>query len=293
MTQLYTTNLPALLPGDSLDHYLREVMKFPMLSAEEEYMLAKRWQEHTDMNAAHRLVTSHLRLVVKIAMGFRGYGLPVADLISEGGIGLMQAVKKFDPDKGFRLSTYAMWWIKAAIQEYVLKSWSLVKVGTSASQKRLFFNLKRLKQQLNAVEQGDLSPENVDAIARELDVSEDEVIAMDRRMTAVDPSLNSPMRSDEEGGAERIDFLEEPSDNQEIRLLESAETSHRMALFEQAMTTLTEREQSIVRARRLEEPPQTLDELSQTYDISKERVRQVENRAIEKIQSYIEQHSAA
>lgn len=287
-----TMNLPALLPGNSIESYLREVHSFPMLTAEEEYMLAKRWQEHEDMAAAHRLVTSHLRLVAKIAMGFRGYGLPVADLVSEGSIGLMQAVKKFDPERGFRLATYAMWWIKAAIQEYVLKSWSLVKVGTSAAQKRLFFNLKRMKNQLEAVENGDMTPEHIEMIAAQLDVSEDEVMAMDRRMSAHDPSLNS-LVGQEGSSVQWIDMLADDEDNQETVLLEQQETDHRMQLFESAMESLNEREQHIVRARRLEEPAQTLEDLSQVYGISRERVRQIEARAMEKIQDFVTEKQQA
>lgn len=284
--------LPTLVPGNGLDAYMREIHKIPMLTADEEYMLAKRLQEHQDMDAAHRMVTSHLRLVSKIAMGFRGYGLPLAELISEGSIGLMQAVKKFDPDRGFRLATYAMWWIRAAIQEYILRSWSMVKVGTSAAQKRLFFNLKKQKQRLDAYDDNtDLTPENVRLIAEELDVKDEEVVAMNQRMIASDQSLNAPVGM--EGESQWIDYLADPDADQEEVFGEREELDYRRSLFERAMDELNPREQDVLRSRRLMEPALTLEELSQKYSISRERVRQIENRAMEKVQQSIQDlHSA-
>ncbi|MCC7260431.1 MAG: RNA polymerase sigma factor RpoH [Alphaproteobacteria bacterium] len=277
--------LPALLPGGNLATYLREIHNFPILTAEEEYMLAKRWTDHQDMAAAHRMVTSHLRLVVKIAAGFRGYGLPFAEMISEGSIGLMQAVKRFDPERGFRLSTYAIWWIKAAIQEYVLKSWSLVKVGTSGAQKKLFFNLKRIKNRLQAFDHTDLSKEAVAEIAHELGVNEDEVVAMDRRMIAYDQALDAPVAH--ESDSTHVDFLADDGDSQESLLLESEEYSHRKVLFDAAMGTLNAREQDILHARKLQDPAATLEELSQKHGISRERVRQIEASAMDKLQKAI------
>ncbi len=274
--------LPALTPETSLTHYLQAIRKFPMLADEEEFMLAKRWQEHEDIDAAHRLVTSHLRLVAKIAMGYRGYGLPVAELISEGNVGMMQAVKRFDPDRGFRLATYAMWWIRAAMQEYILRSWSLVKIGTTASQKKLFFNLRRLKGQLQAIDEGDMSPENVEKIATKLGVSSNDVVSMNRRLAAGDQSLNAPMRED--GDGEWIDWLVEDAPNQEIRLGDEQELESRRALLGQSMKTLSERERRILTERRLRENPATLEALSGEYGISRERVRQIEVRAFEKLQ---------
>jgi len=274
-------NLPVIASDTSLGQYLAEIRNFPMLEAEEEYMLAKRWTEHTDYGAAQRLVTSHLRLVVKIAKGFKGYGLPVGDLIAEGNIGLMQAVKKFDPEKGFRLSTYAIWWIRAAIQEYVLRSWSLVKVGSSATQKRLFFNLRRVKQRLQALDQRGLTDAQAEEIALELDVDAVEVMEMDRRMSAVDQQLNARIGPD--GEQEWIDLLEEPSQNQEVELAAKEEKTQQMALLTSAMDTLNERERDIIHARRLRDTPSTLEELSQVYRISRERVRQIEARAMEKL----------
>lgn len=276
-------NLPVLSSDASLSRYLDEINAFPMLEKDEEYSLAKRWVDHGDVAAAHRLVTSHLRFVAKIAMGYRGYGLPVSDLISEGNIGLMQAVKRFDPDKGFRLSTYAMWWIKAAIQEYVLRSWSLVKIGSSATQKRLFFNLRRLKNRLQAFGEGSLSPENVERIAEELDVSEQDVMDMDTRFTVSDQQLNARVGG-EDGGAEFMDFLASGEESQETQLVEQEEKSQRQQLLTQAIGTLAEREQDILTKRRLQEPAITLEELSQEYNISRERVRQIEVRAMEKLQ---------
>lgn len=279
-----TMNLPVLHHASGLERYLNEIRAFPMLEAEEEYMLARRFRDHNDVAAAHRLVTAHLRLVAKVAMGYRGYGLPVADLIAEGNIGLMQAVKKFDPDKGFRLATYAMWWIKASIQEFVLKSWSLVKIGTSAVQKRLFFNLRKLKNHLGAYESGDLSPEHTREIADYLQVSETDVTDMNRRLAGGgDKYLHDPVYEDGETAV--IDLLEDPSDTQEVRLLESQESRNRRALLATAMGTLNERERAILTARRLQEDPATLEDLSQRFGISRERVRQIENRAMEKLQA--------
>jgi RNA polymerase sigma-32 factor len=269
----------------SLTRYLQEIRKFPMLEPEEEYMLAKRWKEHEESEAAHRLVTSHLRLVAKIAMGYRGYGLPLSELISEGNVGMMQAVKRFDPDRGFRLATYAMWWIRAAIQEYILHSWSLVKMGTTAAQKKLFFNLRKLKGQLQAVDDGDLSPENLKKIATELDVPEADVISMNRRLASPDHSLNAPLRSDSEG--EWQDWLVDETESQETRLGEQQELGLRRDLLEKAMTHLNDRERHILGERRLKDSPTTLEDLSQQYGISRERVRQIEVRAFEKLQKAI------
>ena len=274
--------LTALSPEGSLSRYLTEIRKFPMLEQGEEYMLAKRFAEHGDAGAAEKLVTSHLRLVAKIAMGYRGYGLPIGEVISEGNVGLMQAVKKFDPDKGFRLATYAMWWIRASIQEYILRSWSLVKMGTTAAQKKLFFNLRKVKGQMKALEEGDLRPENVTTIATKLGVTEDEVISMNRRMSAPDSSLNAPLRADSEG--EWQDWLTDDSADQETMLAERDEMDERHALLTDAMADLTEREQAIIRARRLKEEPATLEELSAQFGVSRERVRQIEVRAFEKLQ---------
>jgi RNA polymerase sigma-32 factor len=278
-------SVPSLSGEGSLTRYLQEIRKFPMLEPEEEYMLAKRWKEREDSEAAHRLVTSHLRLVAKIAMGYRGYGLPLSELISEGNVGMMQAVKRFDPDRGFRLATYAMWWIRAAIQEYILHSWSLVKMGTTAAQKKLFFNLRKLKGQLQAVEDGDLSPENLKKIATELDVPEADVISMNRRLASPDHSLNAPLRSDSEG--EWQDWLVDETDSQETKLGERQELGLRRDLLEKAMTHLNERERHILGERRLKENPTTLEDLSQHYGISRERVRQIEVRAFEKLQKAI------
>jgi RNA polymerase sigma-32 factor len=256
-----------------------------MLAVDEEFMLAKRWQEHQDTEAAHRLVTSHLRLVAKIAMGYRGYGLPLSELISEGNVGMMQAVKRFDPDRGFRLATYAMWWIRAAIQEYILHSWSLVKMGTTAAQKKLFFNLRKLKGQLQAIEEGDLSPENVTKIATALDVPEQDVVNMNRRLAAPDHSLNAPLRADSEG--EWQDWLVDEGESQETKLGERQELGLRRDLLVKAMSHLNERERDILTHRRLREQPTTLEDLSQKYGISRERVRQIEVRAFEKLQKAI------
>ena len=276
-------NIPALGPDASLNRYLAEIRKFPLLAPEEEYMLAKRWQEHEDPAAATRLVTSHLRLVAKIAMGYRGYGLPVAELIAEGNIGLMQGVKKFEPDRGFRLATYAMWWIKASIQEYILRSWSLVKIGTTAAQKKLFFNLRRMKSKLQAIEDGDLHPDDVKKIATDLGVTEDEVISMNRRMSkGGDTSLNAPLR--EEGEGEWQDWLTDDGPTQDITVAEKQEADIRHGLLGESLRTLNDRERHILTQRRLIDEPQTLEDLSQEYGISRERVRQIEVRAFEKLQ---------
>ncbi len=276
-------NLPILTPEGNLTRYLQDIRKFPMLEKQEEYMLAKRWREHDDVDAAHRLVTSHLRLVAKIAMGYRGYGLPIGELISEGNVGMMQAVKRFDPERGFRLATYAMWWIRASIQEYILHSWSLVKMGTTAAQKKLFFNLRKIKGQMKALEEGDLPPEKVRRIAEQLAVSEDDVVQMNRRMAAQDHSLNAPLRADGEGG-EWQDWLVDESPSQEEVLGETEEFQQRTRLLRDAMKGLNEREQHIINERRLREDPTTLEKLSQHYGISRERVRQIEVRAFEKLQ---------
>jgi RNA polymerase sigma-32 factor len=280
-----TPALPSIASEGNLSRYLQEIRRFPMLAADEEYMLAKRWREHADPEAAHQLVTSHLRLVAKIAMGYRGYGLPLSELISEGNVGMMQAVKRFDPDRGFRLATYAMWWIRAAIQEYILHSWSLVKMGTTAAQKKLFFNLRRLKGQLQAIEEGDLSPENVRKIAKELDVPEVDVVNMNRRLASPDHSLNAPLRSDGEG--EWQDWLVDDEEDQETRLGERQELGLRRDLLRGAMAHLSERERDILIERRLRDEPTTLEDLSQKYGISRERVRQIEVRAFEKLQKTI------
>jgi RNA polymerase sigma-32 factor len=282
MAATATYRLPSLGSERGLSRYLGEIRKFPMLTPDEEFMLAKRWQEHGDSEAAHKLVTSHLRLVAKIAMGYRGYGLPLNELISEGNVGMMQAVKRFDPDRGFRLATYAMWWIRAAIQEYILHSWSLVKLGTTAAQKKLFFNLRKLKGQIQAVEEGDLTPEHVKKIAEELNVTEDEVITMNRRMAGADHSLNAPLRAESDG--EWQDWLVDETENQEELLAEKEEMGNRRDLLAQAMTTLNERERHILSERRLRDEPLTLEDLSQQYGISRERVRQIEVRAFEKLQ---------
>jgi RNA polymerase sigma-32 factor len=284
------TVAPIAVSEGNLSRYLQEIRKFPMLAPEEEYMLAKRWQEHEDPEAAHRLVTSHLRLVAKIAMGYRGYGLPLSELISEGNVGMMQAVKRFDPDRGFRLATYAMWWIRASIQEYILHSWSLVKMGTTAAQKKLFFNLRKLKGQLQAFEEGDLSPENVEKIAKDLGVPEADVVSMNRRLAAPDHSLNAPLRAESEG--EWQDWLVDETPTQEARLGERQELGLRRDLLVNAMKILNERERNILAERRLKEEPTTLEDLSQKYGISRERVRQIEVRAFEKLQKAIKAAAA-
>lgn len=274
--------MPVVSPEGNLSRYLQEIRKFPMLTPESEFMLAKRWTEHQDVDAAHQMVTSHLRLVAKIAMGYRGYGLPVAELISEGNLGLMHAVKRFDPDRGFRLATYAMWWIRAAMQEYILHSWSLVKIGTTAAQKKLFFNLRKLKGKLNAIDEGDLSPENVTKIATALEVPEQDVVNMNRRLASPDHSLNAPLRVD--GDGEWQDWLVDESETQETMLAEHQEVSRRRKLLTQSMKVLNDRERNILTQRRLREDPMTLEDLSQEYGISRERVRQIEVRAFEKLQ---------
>jgi RNA polymerase sigma-32 factor len=270
-------------PDGGLSRYLSEIRKFPMLAKEEEFMLAKRWREHEDLASARQLVNSHLRLVAKIAMGYRGYGLPIEEVISEGNVGLMQAVKKFEPDKGFRLATYAMWWIRASIQEYILRSWSLVKMGTTAAQKKLFFNLRKAKSEISALEEGDLHPDQVRIIATKLGVLDEEVISMNRRLAGPDASLNAPLRADSEN--EWQDWLEDKDAvSQETQLAESEEKSIRMALLEEAMTELTDRERHILTERRLRDDPTTLEELASQYGVSRERVRQIEVRAFEKLQ---------
>ncbi|MBO6605117.1 MULTISPECIES: RNA polymerase sigma factor RpoH [Paracoccaceae] len=277
-------NLPAPSPEQGLNRYLQEIRKFPMLEPEEEYMLAKRWVDHEDTEAAHKMVTSHLRLAAKIAMGYRGYGLPQAEVISEANVGLMQAVKKFDPEKGFRLATYAMWWIRASIQEYVLRSWSMVKLGTTSAQKKLFFNLRKAKARIGALEEGDMRPENVARIANDLGVTEDEVISMNRRLSGGDASLNAVVGSDGEGATQWQDWLEDDDADQAEDYAEKDEFQHRMALMEQAMEVLNERERDILEQRRLQDQPVTLEDLSGVYNVSRERIRQIEVRAFEKLQ---------
>ena len=280
-----TTSLPALASGEAgLQRYLQEIRNFPMLQPEEEFMLAKRWKEHGDTKAAHKMITSHLRLVAKLAMGYRGYGLPIGEVISEGNVGLMQAVKKFEPDKGFRLATYAMWWIKASIQEFVLRSWSLVKMGTTANQKKLFFNLRKVKSQIEALEEGDLRPDQVKLIAKKLGVTETDVISMNRRLGG-DTSLNAHIREDGEG--EWQDWLVDDSDSQEDVLVESEEASMRSGLLTEALGKLTDRERRVFEARRLKDDPATLEELSQEFSVSRERIRQIEVRAFEKVQKAV------
>jgi RNA polymerase sigma-32 factor len=283
----------ALSPEQGLQRYLSEIRKFPMLAKDEEFMLAKRWTEHGDSQSAHKLVTSHLRLVAKIAMGYRGYGLPIGEVISEGNVGLMQAVKKFDPDKGFRLATYAMWWIRASIQEYILRSWSLVKMGTTAAQKKLFFNLRRMKGEMQALEEGDLRPEHLKTIAHKLAVTEDEVTSMNRRMSGGgDASLNAPVAA--EGDSEWIDWLADKTEGtQETRLADSEEFGARMTLLQEAMSTLSERERHIIEERRLKDEPTTLEDLSKEYGVSRERVRQIEVRAFEKLQKAMKAQAAS
>ncbi len=274
----------AMSPEGSLSRYLAEIRKFPMLKKDEEYMLAKRFLEHEDPAAAKKMVTSHLRLVAKIAMGYRGYGLPIGEVISEGNVGLMQAVRKFDPEKGFRLATYAMWWIRASIQEYVLRSWSLVKIGTTAAQKKLFFNLRKMKSQIDAVDDGDLHPDQVEHIATKLGVTNDEVVSMNRRMSGPETSLNSPMRNDGEGGEWQDWLVDDNAVNAEAHLEKTDEYDMRMELLTEAMSSLNEREQHIISERRLKDQPATLEDLSKHYGVSRERIRQIEVRAFEKLQ---------
>jgi RNA polymerase sigma-32 factor len=279
-------SIPASGGEAGLNRYLSEIKKFPILAPEEEYMLAKRWKEHGDTDAAAKLVNSHLRLVAKIAMGYRGYGLPVSELISEGNIGLMQGVKKFEPDRGFRLATYAMWWIRASIQEFILRSWSLVKMGTTAAQKKLFFNLRRMKNQIDAFEEGDLKPEAVAKIAKDLGVTEEEVVSMNRRMGhGGDTSLNAPLKGDEGGEGQWQDFLVDNGPLQDELMADDEETRVRHDLLLQAMDSLNDRERNILMERRLADEPKTLEELSQVYDVSRERIRQIEVRAFEKLQA--------
>ena len=281
-------NLPALSGDIGLKNYLEEIKKFPMLSATEEYTLANRWQVHKDTDAAHQLVTSHLRLVAKIAMGYKGYGLPITDIISEGNIGLMQAARKFDPEKGFRLTTYAMWWIKAAMQEYVLRSWSLVKIGTTAVQKKLFFNLRSAKNRIQAYEHGDLKPENLKKLSTQLNVPEKEVVNMNRRLSGGDPSLNAPISSDGEKTGEWQEWLVSDDANQEEAYSEQEEDGLRKELIKESLLVLNKRELDIIQTRKLTDSPSTLEELSIKYDISRERVRQIEVRALEKVKEALE-----
>jgi RNA polymerase sigma-32 factor len=283
--------VPILTAESSLTRYLEEIRRFPMLEPQEEFILAKRWREHGDRDAAHRLVTSHLRLVAKIAMGYRGYGLPISEVISEGNVGLMQAVKRFEPDKGFRLATYAMWWIKAAIQEYILRSWSLVKMGTTANQKKLFFNLRKAKSRISALEEGDLHPDQVKLIAKRLGVTEQDVVDMNRRLGG-DVSLNSPIREDGDSG-EWQDWLVDESTSQEARLAESEESDNRRKALGEALTVLNDRERRIFEARRLADEPITLESLADEFGVSRERVRQIEVRAFEKVQKAVKGRMAA
>ena len=281
-TKTINTSLPAIAAEGSLSKYLAQIKKFPMLNAEEEYMLAKNWQSRGDLKSAQKLVTSHLRLVAKIAMGYRGYGLPVSELVSEGNIGLMQAVKKFDPERGFRLATYAMWWIKASMQEYILRSWSLVKIGTTTAQKKLFFNLKKLKNQLSVTTEGDLNPKHVDEISKRLNVKKEEVISMNRRLHAKEKSLNEPIKDG--SGAEWQDWVVDSSLDHELKLSQDQELNQRKKLMNDSMGILNQREKEILVARRLSENTTTLEELSKKYKISRERIRQIETKAFEKLQ---------
>ncbi|MGR3464380.1 RNA polymerase sigma factor RpoH [Limimaricola sp.] len=288
MAETYT-NLPAPSPEQGLNRYLQEIRKFPMLEPEQEYMLAKRWVDHEDASAAHQLVTSHLRLAAKIAMGYRGYGLPQAEVISEANVGLMQAVKKFDPEKGFRLATYAMWWIRASIQEYVLRSWSMVKLGTTSGQKKLFFNLRKAKARLGALEEGDLRPENVKRIATDLGVTEDEVVSMNRRMSGGDASLNAMVGSESDSATQWQDWLEDDSADQATEYEERDELDARRELMAEAMGVLNDRERDILVQRRLQDEAVTLEELSGRYEVSRERIRQIEVRAFEKLQKRMQE----
>jgi RNA polymerase sigma-32 factor len=282
-------NLPAPSPEGGLNRYMQEIRKFPMLEPEQEYMLAKRWVDHEDTDAAHQMVTSHLRLAAKIAMGYRGYGLPQAEVISEANVGLMQAVKRFDPEKGFRLATYAMWWIRASIQEYILRSWSLVKLGTTSAQKKLFFNLRKAKNRIGALEEGDLRPENVKRIATDLGVTETEVISMNRRLAGGDASLNATVSADGEGAAQWQDWLEDESANTAADYEANDELDARRVLMAEAMAVLNDREKDILMQRRLSEETITLEDLSSQYDVSRERIRQIEVRAFEKLQSKMQE----
>ncbi|USQ97046.1 RNA polymerase sigma factor RpoH [Caulobacter sp. RL271] len=292
MSKMAVNSLSVMSPDGGLSRYLTEIRKFPMLSKDEEFMLAQRWKEHQDPQAAHKMVTSHLRLVAKIAMGYRGYGLPIGEVISEGNVGLMQAVKKFEPEKGFRLATYAMWWIRASIQEYILRSWSLVKMGTTAAQKKLFFNLRKAKSQIAAFQEGDLHPDQVSAIATKLGVLDSEVISMNRRLSGPDASLNAPLRAD--GESEWQDWLaDEDQVSQETLVADNEEKSLRMSLLEEAMVELTDRERHILTERRLKDEPTTLEELAAQYGVSRERVRQIEVRAFEKLQKTMREAAIA
>jgi RNA polymerase sigma-32 factor len=284
-------NLPVLSGENGLQRYLMEIRKFPMLQPDEEYTLAKNWREHGDREAAHKLVTSHLRLVAKIAMGYRGYGLPISEVISEGNVGLMQAVKRFEPERGFRLATYAMWWIKASIQEYILRSWSLVKMGTTASQKKLFFNLRKIKGQIEALEEGDLHPDQVTEIATRLGVPEQDVVSMNRRLGG-DSSLNAPLSRDAETGGEWQDWLVDEEDTPDVAYEQSEEQEMRSKLLHQAMNGLNERERRIFEARRMVEDPLTLEDLSQEFNVSRERIRQIEVKAYEKVEKAVRKASA-
>jgi len=279
-------SVPAVSAEGGLSRYLAEIRRFPMLEPNEEFMLAKSWREHDDRDAAQKLVTSHLRLVAKIAMGYRGYGLPIGEIVSEGNVGLMQAVKRFEPDKGFRLATYAMWWIRASIQEYILRSWSLVKMGTTANQKKLFFNLRKVKGQIAALEEGDLKPDQVSEIAERLGVPEEDVVSMNRRLSG-DASLNSPLRADGESASEWQDWLVDEQDSQEAVLAESEEFDNRRKMLAEALDVLNDREKRIFTARRLDEDPLTLEALSEEFGVSRERVRQIEVRAFEKVQKAV------
>ncbi|MCL7407588.1 RNA polymerase sigma factor RpoH [Marivivens donghaensis] len=283
------TNLPAPSPEQGLNRYMQEIRRFPMLEPEEEYMLAKRWVDHEDSGAAHKLVTSHLRLAAKIAMGYRGYGLPQAEVISEANVGLMQAVKRFDPEKGFRLATYAMWWIRASIQEYILRSWSLVKLGTTSAQKKLFFNLRKAKNRIGALEEGDLHPDNVKRIATDLGVTEEEVISMNRRMSGADASLNATVGTEDGSSTQWQDWLEDEDANQAVAYEEHDELTARRELLAQAMEVLNEREKDILVQRRLADETVTLEDLSAQYDVSRERIRQIEVRAFEKLQKRMQE----
>jgi RNA polymerase sigma-32 factor len=287
LTDMATKSLPSIAGGSGgLSRYLEEIRRFPMLEPNQEYMLAKRWREHGDPDAAQELITSHLRLVARIAMGYRGYGLPIGEVISEGNVGLMQAVKRFEPDRGFRLATYAMWWIRASIQEYILRSWSLVKMGTTAAQKKLFFNLRRAKSQLQALEEGDLKPEHVKTIAKKFGVSEEDVVSMNRRLGG-DASLNAPVRAESESG-EWQDWLVDDTPDQEERLVETEELGRRKSYLSDALSSLNDRERRIFEARRLAEDPITLEELSAEFGVSRERIRQIEVRAFEKVQKAVQ-----
>ena len=288
---MINSNSALIVSGSGLSRYLEDIKKFPMLSLEEEYSLAKKWVEEGCRSSAHKLVTSHLRLAAKIAMGYRGYGLPISEVVSEANVGLMQAVKRFDPEKGFRLATYAIWWIKANIQEYILKSWSLVKMGTTSAQKKLFFNLRKLKNKIGALEDGDLLPENVEEIARQLHVPEDDVVAMNRRMIGGDVSLNATIKSDGETEEEWQSLLADQSEDHVEKFVHSDETRGRIAILMKSLNVLNDREKSIILDRRLKEPPLTLEQLSEKHGISRERVRQIENKAIDKLKDKVVEYS--